>query len=91
VTTLVKNIRNVADHWAGDHSICAEIDSSRKYVQHLHAEKKRFVFDSKTHIAMRQWLITHVTENKFVFYTRARENYTQTPVSVSSKESKSLL
>jgi hypothetical protein len=32
VTTLVKNIRNAADHWAKDHSICAEIDSSRKCI-----------------------------------------------------------
>jgi hypothetical protein len=75
VTTLVKNIRNAADHWAGNHSICAEIDSSRKCVQHPHPEKKKFVFNSKTHIAVKQWLIAHITENKFVFYTWARENY----------------
>jgi hypothetical protein len=25
VTTLVKNIRNATDYWAGDHSICAEL------------------------------------------------------------------
>jgi hypothetical protein len=75
VTTLVKDIRNAVDHWAGDHSTCAEIDSSRNCVQHPNAEKRRFDFNSKTHIAMKQWLIKHITENKFVYYTRARENY----------------
>ena len=42
VITLVKNIHNVVV----DHFICAEIDSSRKYVQHLDVEKKRL--DSTT-------------------------------------------
>jgi hypothetical protein len=75
VTTLVKDIRNAADHWAGDHSTCVEIDSSRNCVQHPNAEKRRFDLNSKTHIAMKQWLIKHIIENKFVYYTRARENY----------------
>jgi hypothetical protein len=69
VTILVKNIHNAADHWARDHSICAEIDSSKKCVLHLDIEKKKFDFNSKTHIAVKQWLMTHIKDNKFVFYT----------------------
>ena len=74
VTTLVKDIQNAANHWARDHSTCAKIDSFRNCVQHPNAEKRRFDFNSKTQIAMKQWLIKHITENKIVFYTRAREN-----------------
>jgi hypothetical protein len=75
VTILVNNMRNTATHWNGNHSIWVEIDSSRKCIQHLDVEKRRFDFNNKTHIAMKQWLMKHITENKFVFYTRARENY----------------
>jgi hypothetical protein len=69
VTTLVKNIRNTVDYWVGNHSICVEIDSSRKCIQHANVEKKKFGFNSKTHIAVKQWLMTHIKDNKFVFYT----------------------
>jgi hypothetical protein len=69
VTTLVKNIRNAANHWAKNHSICAKIDSSKKCVQHPDAMKKRFDFSNKTHIVVKQWLITHIKDSKFVFYT----------------------
>jgi hypothetical protein len=71
VTILVKNIRNATDHWAGNHFICAEIDSSKKCVQHPGVVKKRFDFNSKTHIVVKQWLMTHIKDSKLVFYTRA--------------------
>jgi hypothetical protein len=71
----VKNIRNAPDHWTMDHSICAEIDYSRKCVQHPDIEKKKFDFNRKSHIVVKQWLMTHIKDSKFAFYTWVQENY----------------
>jgi hypothetical protein len=67
VTALVKDIQNATDHWAGDHITCIEIDSSRNCVQHPNVEKRRFDFNNKTHIAMKQWSMKHITGKKLSF------------------------
>jgi hypothetical protein len=70
VTTLIKDIQNAASHWVGIHFTCIEIGSFRDCAQHPNIKKKRFDFTSKIHIAMKQWLMKYITENKFVFYAQ---------------------
>lgn len=76
VQALCRDVHNAADHWAGDHSVCREIDPLRKYVQKSwSADKSYYPKDGPTHVAVKDWLVKKCSLAKMKFFTRARENY----------------
>ncbi|GAQ82597.1 hypothetical protein KFL_001170010, partial [Klebsormidium nitens] len=76
VAALCKDIHNAADHWAGDHSVCAAIDPDRKCVKESwDGTRAYYEKGGETHLAVKQWLQKKCTPAKMKFYTRARENY----------------
>jgi hypothetical protein len=69
-------ICNAADHWAGNHSKCAEIDSSRRCVKDGRGrDQTYYVEGGETHVAVKQWLQKKCTVAKMKHYTRARESF----------------
>jgi hypothetical protein len=73
---LCKDIINAADHWAGSHSICAELDPQRKcVVEQWGPEKAHYLLNGETHLAVKAWLVKKASLAKMKFYTRARQNF----------------
>lgn len=73
---LCRDIHNAADHWGGDHSVCAQLDSGRKCVQEKWGPGRAYyLLGGETHKAVKEWLTKKCTPAKMKFYTRARENY----------------
>jgi hypothetical protein len=51
---LALDVSNAADHWAGNHSKCAEIDSSRRCVKEGRGkEQAYYVEGGETHLAVK--------------------------------------
>ncbi|KAL3699855.1 hypothetical protein R1sor_017877 [Riccia sorocarpa] len=75
-TTLISDIRNAADHWAGVHSICRELPGERPCCDlNTPASDHYFAEGSPTHEKLRVFLEKQITSSKVRFYTRARENF----------------
>jgi hypothetical protein len=87
VTLLKNDIFNAADHWAGDHSVCALNDPTRKCVLEKRGpEKALYSAQGETHIAVKAWLEKKCTLSKLKHYSRARENFlSETFHSVTNK------
>jgi hypothetical protein len=58
VAALCKDLHNAADHWAGDHSICKEIDAERKCVKEdWGPDKAYYEKGGATHLAVKLWIV----------------------------------
>lgn len=76
VQLLCKDIHNAADHWAGVHTVCAELDPQRKCVTEKWGQGRAYFLQGwKTHLALKEWPIKKCTPAKMKFYTRSRQNY----------------
>jgi hypothetical protein len=54
---LCKDIVNAADHWAGIHSVCAEIDPQRKCVlEKWGQDHAHYPMNGENHLAVKVWL-----------------------------------
>jgi hypothetical protein len=76
VAALCKDLHNAADHWAGDHAVCREIDSERKCVKEdWGADRAHYELGGPTHVAVKTWIVKKCSASKMKFFTRARENF----------------
>lgn len=76
VPLLRKDICNAGDHWAGDHSMCAQLDPTKKCVlEKRGADKAYYVANGETHVAVKAWLEEKCTLAKLKHYTHAKEFY----------------
>lgn len=75
VKLFIRDFRNCADHWAGDHSGCANIDPTRLcVVKGWGSEHAYYAPNSPDHRALKDLLCKMSSEKAFIHYTRARKN-----------------
>jgi hypothetical protein len=76
VSLLCKDVQNAADHWAGEHLVCGEIDPTRKCVSEAWGvEHVYYPKGGATDDAVKQWLVKKASPAKMKFYTRARAEF----------------
>ncbi|KAL3701628.1 hypothetical protein R1sor_019650 [Riccia sorocarpa] len=78
-SSLICDIINAGNHWAGDHALCWVLPGNRPCCQPIEAGTERpqkyYEEGSPTHDAVIKFLEKHITPAKMRFYTRARENF----------------
>jgi hypothetical protein len=73
VGLLRLDILNAADHWSGNHDVCAQIDPTRKCVlEKRGVQNALYIARGETHLAVKAWLEKKCSLTKLKHYTRAR-------------------
>jgi hypothetical protein len=73
---LISDIKNIAMHWARDHSFCAYVNAERKCIRNKWGADRAYLKkNSPSYNALEAWLASHITSAKMQYYIKARENY----------------